>query len=61
MSAVISSNAASITEAPVSIVDMNLSWPGQSQKDTCRTNTKIEEQPILGQAIESGELLGKDL
>ncbi len=35
------SNAASITAAPVSIVERKTSWPGQSQKDTCLINCKV--------------------
>ena len=34
------SNAASITAAPVNMVDKNTSCPGQSQKDTCLNSSK---------------------
>ena len=37
--------AASITAAPVSIVDMKLSWPGQSQKDICRSSSRVSINP----------------
>lgn len=42
-----SNMAASITAAPVNIVDMKLSWPGQSQKDTCLINYNVYLQPSL--------------
>ena len=32
------SSAASITAAPLSMVAMRMSWPGQSTKLTCRTS-----------------------
>ena len=40
-------NAASITAAPVNIVDKKTSWPGQSQKETCLTNYSNYSQPLL--------------
>ncbi len=39
--------AASITAAPVNIVERKTSWPGQSQKETCLINYKNYSQPIL--------------
>ncbi len=35
----ISNNAASITAAPLSMVAINISWPGQSTKETCLFDT----------------------
>lgn len=35
MLAATSKSAASITAAPVSIVERRISWPGQSTKETC--------------------------
>mmetsp|Transcript_6873 Transcript_6873/g.13822 ORF Transcript_6873/g.13822 Transcript_6873/m.13822 type:complete len:304 (-) Transcript_6873:343-1254(-) len=34
-----SSSAASITAAPLSMVAIRMSWPGQSTKDTCRSSS----------------------
>jgi hypothetical protein len=33
--------AASMTAAPVNIVDIKLSWPGQSQKETCLKSYRV--------------------
>ena len=38
-------NAASITAAPVNIVDKKTSWPGQSQNETCLCNSRVYLQP----------------
>ena len=35
-----SNKAASITAAPVNIVERKTSWPGQSQNETCLTNSR---------------------
>lgn len=48
-----SSNAASMTAAPFSIVAMRMSWPGQSTKDTCLTSWKRPEHAGLVQGKES--------
>lgn len=42
----ISSSAASITAAPLSIVAMRMSWPGQSTNETWRT-TSYSHLPTL--------------
>lgn len=48
-----SNNAASITAAPFNIVAIRMSWPGQSTKDTCLTNSNLPGQPGLEQGNES--------
>lgn len=53
--------AASITAAPVNIVDMKLSWPGQSQKETCRSNYRFLVQPSFSHLGLSSLLLEYDL
>lgn len=40
--AAISSKAASMTAAPVNIVDKKTSWPGQSQKEICLYRFKVD-------------------
>lgn len=42
-----SSIAASMTAAPVNIVLMKLSWPGQSQNETCLINYSVYLHPSL--------------
>ena len=56
----ISSNAASITAAPLSMVAMRMSCPGQSTKETCRNSLKCPPQPVLSQGKESGVELPHD-
>ena len=56
----ISSNAASITAAPLSMVAMRMSCPGQSTKETCRSSLKCPPQPVLSQGKESGVELPHD-
>ena len=41
----ISKRAASMTAAPFNIVAIRMSWPGQSTKDTCRTNFILAPHP----------------
>lgn len=49
----ISSSAASITAAPLSMVAIRMSWPGQSTKLTCRINDMRAEQPGASHSGES--------
>lgn len=56
----ISSNAASITAAPLSMVAMRMSCPGQSTKETCRSSLKCPPQPVLSQGKESAVELPHD-
>lgn len=44
MLAATSNKAASITAAPVNIVDRKTSWPGQSQKETCLKSYNVSVQ-----------------
>ena len=48
--AAISSSAPSMTAAPLSIVAIRMSWPGQSTKDTCRTRFMGAPQTSQGGA-----------
>lgn len=40
-----SKRAESMTAAPANIVAMSTSWPGQSTKDTCLINKRVDSQP----------------
>merc|ERR1719440_1734653 len=55
----ISNIAASITAAPLSMVAMRISWPGQSTKDTCLTSFQLPSPSVQG--IESGDWLPKEV
>jgi len=57
----IKSNAASITAAPLSIVAIRISCPGQSTKETCRTNWNLPEQTGRMQGKESSLLDPPDM
>lgn len=56
-----SNKAASITAAPVSIVERKTSWPGQSQKETCLKSCKASVQPSFVHFGESSFSLENDL
>lgn len=48
-----SKSAASITAAPFNIVAIRMSWPGQSTKETCLTNSNLPGHPGLEHGNES--------
>mmetsp|Transcript_47995 Transcript_47995/g.159057 ORF Transcript_47995/g.159057 Transcript_47995/m.159057 type:complete len:244 (-) Transcript_47995:346-1077(-) len=47
-----SSSAASITAAPLSMVAMRMSWPGQSTKETCRTSSYVHLPTVTTSSVE---------
>ena len=59
------SNAASMTAAPVSIVLMRISCPGQSTKETCLISSMVSSQPELSHlamsALSPDQIINKDM